>query len=260
MINVDPEFKALIPPLTDDERKQLEENILRDGIQDPLKIWQGTLIDGHNRYEIAQAHELGFTTVEMQFGSRADAIIWIIKNQFGRRNLSAYDRSILALKLKPVIAAKAKENLITHTAEGYQGCQKSDKAVVDTKKEIAKAAGVSHDTIAKVEKIEAQATTEVKAALKSGEISINAAYNKVQQAARKQDIQRQVEKIELQVTEQPAGFNQHQEKSAEIPSAGKFSESDSESEKSKPKLEVAAEMGFNKNQVSQFQQLADRPT
>ena len=108
---VDNEFKDLIPPLTDDEKKQLEENILRDGIQDPLKVWQGTLIDGHNRYEIAQRHGLVFTTVEMQFTTRDDVIIWIIKNQFGRRNLSAYDRSILALKLKPVIAAKAKERM-----------------------------------------------------------------------------------------------------------------------------------------------------
>lgn len=98
-------------PLTDDEKKQLEENILRDGIQDPLKVWQGTLIDGHNRYEIAQRHGLTFTTVEMQFATRGDAVIWIIKNQFGRRNLSAYDRSILALKLKPVIAAKADERM-----------------------------------------------------------------------------------------------------------------------------------------------------
>ena len=32
-----------------------------------------------------------------------------------------------------------------------------------------------------------------------------------------------------------------------------------EIETPKPKLEVAAEMGFNKNQVSQFQQLADNP-
>ena len=55
------------------------------------------------------------------------------------------------MRLKPVIAKKAKENLVTHTECGYQGCQKSDKAEIDTKKELAKAAGVSHDTIAKVD-------------------------------------------------------------------------------------------------------------
>lgn len=123
-----------------------------------------------------------FVTSEMQFATRDDVIIWIIKNQFGRRNLSTYDRSILALKLKPVIAAKAKENLVTHTTDGYQPCQKSDKAPIDTKKEIAKAAGVSHDTIAKVEKIEERASPKIKAALKSGDISINQAYKEVKRA------------------------------------------------------------------------------
>ena len=99
-----------------------------------------------------------------------DVIIWIIKNQFGRRNLSAYDRSILALKLKPVIAAKAKEKQISTLKQNADTVsQKSDeREEFSTKKEIAKAAGVSHDTIAKVEKIEAQASPEVKAALKSG--------------------------------------------------------------------------------------------
>ena len=200
---VDSEFRDLIPSLTDDEKKQLEENILCDGIQDPLKVWQGTLVDGHNRYEIAQVHGLNFTTAEMQFATRDDAKIWIIKNQFGRRNLSAYDRSILALKLKPVIAAKAKEK---QSESGGAVPQKSAKPPIETRQEIAKAAGVSHDTIAKVERIEAQATPEVKAALKSGEISINAAYNKVKQAERKQEIQRQVEDLEQQALEQPEGL------------------------------------------------------
>lgn len=219
MINVDPEFKALIPPLTDDERKQLEENILRDGIQDPLKVWQGTLVDGHNRYEIAQAHNLEFKTVEMQFDSRDDVKIWIIKNQFGRRNLSAYDRSILALKLKPIIAAEAKErmeegkNQYTSPPQIFgepsitpQEKKKRTEHKNETDAQIAEKAGVSRETIRKVEKIEQQATPEIKAALKSGDLSINAAYNKVKQAERKQDIQRQVEEIEQQAVEQPDGL------------------------------------------------------
>ena len=103
---IDAEFKELIPPLSDDELKQLEENILRDGIQDPLKVWNGTLIDGHNRYAIAKRHGLDFATTEMEFAARDDVLFWIIKNQLGRRNLSAYDRSILALRLKPIVAAK----------------------------------------------------------------------------------------------------------------------------------------------------------
>ena len=153
---IDNEFQRLIPPLSADEFNQLEQNILQEGIRDALVTWNGILIDGHNRYSIAKRHNLPYKTVEMQFDSRADVIRWIILNQFGRRNLSAYDRSILALRLKPVIAEKATENMLaTQNNKTGSAFQKSEKQV-NTAKEIAKVAGVSHDTIAKVEKIEAK--------------------------------------------------------------------------------------------------------
>lgn len=171
---INPKFKNLIPPLTQDERKQLEENILDEGIREPLITWNGILIDGHNRYSIAKKFGLEFQTKEMDFENESDAEIWIIKNQFGRRNLSKYDRSILALRLKPVIAERAKENL--HLSDG-KGCQKSDKVKpVDTKKEVAKLAGVSHDTIHRVETIEASGNDRIREKVRSGEISINEAY------------------------------------------------------------------------------------
>ena len=183
---VDNEFQRLIPPLSADEFNQLEQNILQEGIRDALVTWNGILIDGHNRYSIAKRHNLPYKTVEMQFDSRADVIRWIILNQFGRRNLSAYDRSILALKLKPVIAEKAKENLAIGAEMTNTGLQKSVKAV-NTQKELAKVAGVSHDTIAKVEKIEAKATPKVKADVQSGKISINQAYQTIRRTEAKEE-------------------------------------------------------------------------
>ena len=97
-----------------------------------------------------------------------------------------------------VQAAMAKENLVAGAEMTNTGLQKSVKAV-NTQKEIAKAAGVSHDTIAKVEKIETQATPEVKAALKAGDLSINAAYNKVKAIKKLKEIVDAKENIAAQV-------------------------------------------------------------
>ena len=152
MIRIDKEFESLIPPLSPEEFKQLEENILRDGIREPLVMWRvpngdDFLIDGHNRWKIAAKHGgIPFDVKRMTFDTRDDVIQWIIQNQFGRRNLSAYDRSVLALKLKPLLAKQAKKR-----QKGGQGgillSQKSDEAKeMNTKKELAKVAGVSHDT------------------------------------------------------------------------------------------------------------------
>lgn len=177
MIEIDEEFQKLIPPLTDDEFRQLEENCVKEGIRDPLVVWEqgdkDILVDGHNRWKISTNHGgIQFQIVKKQFKDRDEVKKWIICNQFGRRNLSAYDRSLLALKLKPMMAEKAKANQGSRT----DICQKSDKSY-DTKKELAKIAGVSHDTIHKVEKIEAEATPQTKEKLKKGELSINQAYN-----------------------------------------------------------------------------------
>ena len=99
MINlkIDPEFQSQIPPLTDDEFKQLEENILKEGkLLSPLIVWNNTLVDGHNRYAILQKHpEICFSTMPLRFANREEALAWICKNQLGRRNLTPEQKKFL---------------------------------------------------------------------------------------------------------------------------------------------------------------------
>ena len=85
---IDPEFKALIPPLAPEELAQLEANIIADGCRDPLVTWRGILIDGHNRFAICSKHGLEFQTVEREFSDREAVMDWMDANQLGRRNLS----------------------------------------------------------------------------------------------------------------------------------------------------------------------------
>ena len=96
-LKIDPEFQGKIPPLTFEELNQLEANILRDGrIINPIIVWQGLIVDGHNRYTIAKKHpEIPFTVHEKEFASRYEAIIWICKNQLGRRNLTPEQKKYL---------------------------------------------------------------------------------------------------------------------------------------------------------------------
>ena len=172
------DFKDLIPPLTNEEKNQLEKNIVADGCRDPLVIWNGTLIDGHNRYEICKRLKIDFRVEPMKFNNISEVKEWIIKTQFGRRNLSAYDRSKLALALESEIAKRAKVNQVERKGKqagaSLQNSAKLDS--LDTRNELATIAGVSHDTIAKVKLIEQKATSEIKQQLAKQEISINAAH------------------------------------------------------------------------------------
>lgn len=127
-IKIKEEFRKLIPPLTVEEYEQLEANCLADGIRDAIIVWGEYIIDGHNRYEIAQKHGLDYEVEEKEFDGESDVREWMILNQFGRRNLSNYQRSVLALELEDVFKAKAKEK---QKEAGGAVRQKSAKAVVD---------------------------------------------------------------------------------------------------------------------------------
>ena len=199
MIEIKEEFKKLIPALTAEEFKQLEENILKDGIRDPLVLWNGYLIDGHNRYQIAFKHGLEYNTIDKEFKDESEVKEWMINNQFGRRNLSNYQRSVLALELESVFSQRAKEQQI----EGGKNkvVQISEQAPMERKAitQIAKVANVSHDTIAKVKLIQAQATPEVKAQLSTGEVSINQVYQDIKKEEKQEVIREKKKEYEQRI-------------------------------------------------------------
>ncbi len=94
-LKIDREFKELIRPLFKSEFLQLEANIVADGCREPITVWNGIIIDGHNRYKICTEHGIPFAITEKSFSSREDAIIWICTNQLGRRNLTEESRKFL---------------------------------------------------------------------------------------------------------------------------------------------------------------------
>jgi len=199
------ELESLIPPLSNEEFKQLERNILEEGIREPLITWNGILIDGHNRYRIAQEHDINYETLEKEFENIFLVKVWMIYNQFGRRNLSNYWRSVLALELEDVFKVKAKEikaEKISEFRKTGEISQISDKP--DTKKDLAKIANVSHDTIAKVKKIQANATPEVKEKLNTGTMSINEAYKEIKKEEvelKRKEIRETFEKQDVEIND-----------------------------------------------------------
>ena len=195
------ELESLIPPLSNEEFKQLERNILEEGIRDPLITWNGILIDGHNRYRIAQEHDINYETLEKEFDNINLVKEWMIHNQFGRRNLSNYQRSVLALHLENVFKDRAKEKEFERKTT-FQKSEKSNLETVNSVKEIGKVANVSHDTIAKVKKIEANATPEVKARLNTGQMSINEAYKEIKKEEieiKRKEIRETFEKQDVEI-------------------------------------------------------------
>lgn len=181
-MKIDPEFEGLLPPLTEDEFAGLERNVLANGIRDRLVVWKGhgVLVDGHNRYKLALKHKLKYELDEREFETRDDVCVFILDNQFDRRNLADYTRVELALKKQDYLRRKAKENQLGGLKQGsvLPTLGKREETVhVDA--EIAKSAGVGRETVRKVRAITTKAPEELKQKLRKGEVSIHKAHLQV---------------------------------------------------------------------------------
>lgn len=95
LLKIDQELKNLIPPLTYEERSGLEQNIIKNGVYDPIKVWDGIIVDGHNRYEICTKHGIDFKVTELDFPNLNSAKNWMIDFQLDRRSISDNIRKYL---------------------------------------------------------------------------------------------------------------------------------------------------------------------
>lgn len=201
---IDNEFKGLIPPLTDEEYKGLEESILKDGCRDALVLWGEILVDGHNRYEICTRHNIPFKTVQKEFTSRDEVMLWMLQNQLARRNLNDFQRSEIVHKCEDAVKAKAKERQRTSTGgTSPQLMEKFPEAEKSTSRdELGKMAGTSGKTYEHAVTVLEKAPEPVVQATRQNEISINSAYQVTKlEPEEQQEIAERIEHIEQEPKE-----------------------------------------------------------
>lgn len=201
---IDKEFEELLPVLTPDEFDSLEKNIIKNGLLDPIKIWQDPktnqwlIIDGHNRYKILKKNNIKWKywcdykiLYENELPTREDVKQWMLDQQLGRRNLSEAERYEIVQKFKTVIKQKAKEN----QSSGGKGLSNLTK--VNTRKELAKAVGVSEGTYQKMERVMESDNEELKQKLRERKISVDKAYQEVKNEKKQSNTPlQQIQKID----------------------------------------------------------------
>ena len=178
-LTVDPEFRDLIPPLNEEELKLLEESIVADGCESPLIVWNGVIVDGHNRYAICRKHGIPFSIQEKNFSSRDDAMLWMLRNQLGRRNLNSYQRVELVLKFEPLVKNAAEQRMMAGKAANPVPTLAQGQTKGRTRDHLSEAAGVSHGTFAKAKKLVQSADEGTKRELRAGKVTVNRAYTEL---------------------------------------------------------------------------------
>ena len=199
LLQVDPEFKALMPPLTEEEYQQLEQNILaKRKCHDAIVLWDNTIVDGFNRFCICVEHGIEFEVKEMNFASRDDAKIWIIENQFGRRNLNAAQRIELALCKEEVLREQAREKLSrcggdkTKAGAPFTKRTTSAEEPISVHKAISEHANVGHGTLQRYMEIKNSGKPELLEQVQNGELKIGTAHRMLMP-----EIEKQLDQIDI---------------------------------------------------------------
>ena len=184
-----PEMAQLLPPLTGEQLSALEADLLANGCYSPVIVNEDkVIVDGHHRHELCEKHGIPYKMAVFSFQDMLEAKQWALDTQKGRRNLDKWELGKIALKLKPDIEARAKENM----SLGGQAFRPSEDAEegsailpnlppVDTRKELAEAVGLGERTMGKVMQIDEHAPAPVREALDSGDLSISQGYNLTRQ-------------------------------------------------------------------------------
>ncbi len=188
--HVDDALLAYIDPLTSEEHAALERSILAEGCRDALVLWGDVLVDGYNRYGICCKHGIAYNTVQnTAFKSLDDVHLWMIDQHLGRRSISDYQRGVLALRKKDILAERGQpvQNAISVPEDNSPPWDEDAPSRLDTttvkplaparttREDLAKSARLSNTTLSLIEKIQKTASPELVAAVKSGTISINTA-------------------------------------------------------------------------------------
>lgn len=193
-LKIDPELRDLLPPLTSDEYKQLEKNIVENGfdINFPIMEWRGFIVDGHNRYNICNKHNIDFIYGTLAYETKEEVMEWMLDIQLGRRNLSPIQRIAVTEKYRPIYERQAKENQSRAVSESNRNRANSYPSNLteldnnnfkirenETNSKLAKIAGVKPTLYKMGAKVLSSDNEEVKKRVLSGETSISAGYKEL---------------------------------------------------------------------------------
>ena len=183
---VNQEFKKFLPELSFNQRQNLEKDIIEKGCLSPIIVQKdtNTILDGHTRYDICQKNNISFSTVSLDLKSDEDIKFWMLKNQINRRDLSKYEKILLSITMSDIYVKSAIEKrnsrLKNSKNDVNQNSDYQEKSIEkNTNRYLSELCHVSHDTIARVRKIEKYIDEETRKQLINEKLSINQVYQDV---------------------------------------------------------------------------------
>ena len=197
-LKINPRFEKFSPKKKPDEIEKLRESLKEKGyIGSPILTWHGFIVDGHNRFKMCR--ELGIeidldeNVEEINLGENAeeiDAMDWMLTHQLSSKNLSVGEKLAMTDEFKREVALenekKKKESdkkfygnqhEVVSTPIGVQSTKTRSETWTDS--QIAQKAGVGTGSVARYNKIMKSDDEKLKEKVKTGQVTVNKAYEEV---------------------------------------------------------------------------------
>jgi ParB-like chromosome segregation protein Spo0J len=181
-LTLDSDLSDWLPSIDPEELHQLRLNLERDGCIDPILHWRGKIIDGHNRYELCEELGIPYQTRELKFDSIADAKLWMIENQSGRRNWTQSQAAMMAAKKLNLLEIDESQKLACPSGESQVKAQNDDSDAVPRHAleptnlaDAAREADVDREDLRAARKVLDRGAKEVVDAVMAGDMSVRTA-------------------------------------------------------------------------------------
>lgn len=194
-LKINPRFEKFSPKKKQDEIDELRKSLKEKGyIGAAILTWHGYIVDGHNRYYMCKelGVEIGDDNIEeIDLGDNAeeiDAMDWMLTHQLSSKNLSVGEKLAMTEEFQKEVALenekKKKEGNklgadITNNKTVSLQLEAKRNRETNTDRQTAKKAGVGVGTVARYNRVMNSDDENLKEKVKSGEVTVNKAYEEV---------------------------------------------------------------------------------
>ena len=109
-------YADIFPMMNEDDFNRLMEDVRENGLQEPIWLYEGKILDGRNRYKSCQ--KLGIVP-ELRSYQGSEPLKFVMSLNLARRHLNSSQCAFVALEVERVLAEEAKERQI-RTAENRE--------------------------------------------------------------------------------------------------------------------------------------------
>lgn len=201
-LKINPRFEKFSPKKKQDEIDELRKSLREKGyVGAPILTWHGYIVDGHNRYnmckELDVKIDLEKNVEEIDLGDDADeidAMDWMLTHQLSSKNLTVGEKLAMTEEFQKEVALeneKKKSEAGKNYGKGMINSStpigvnlsnvklESDRKDTWTDSQIAKKAGVGVGSVARYNRVMNSDDDGLKEKVKSGEVTVNKAYEEV---------------------------------------------------------------------------------